>query len=76
MLPPLGVDIGIGQAVTGTPKALFIGFDRVAYSWLDERLWVPRSQITGESEVQETGDAGVVIVSEWFARKLGFWVRQ
>ena len=34
-------------------------------------IWIPRSQIGDDSEVQDSGDCGELIVTEWFARKEG-----
>lgn len=34
-----------------------------------EEVWVPRSLINEESEVQEEGDRGTLIVAGWFAEK-------
>jgi hypothetical protein len=34
--------------------------------------WIPRSVIVGsESEVNEVGDKGTLVIKSWFARKLG-----
>lgn len=38
----------------------------------NEEVWIPVSQINlEESEVTDEGDDGTLVVSEWFARKLG-----
>jgi hypothetical protein len=34
-----------------------------------EEIWIPKSVIDNDSEVQEEGDSGVLSVKEWFARK-------
>lgn len=31
--------------------------------------WFPRSQILGESEVQEEGDEGTLVIPRWLARE-------
>lgn len=40
---------------------------------LDGRVWVPKSQITDESEVWEPDqEAGDLVVRKWFARQKGW----
>ena len=34
--------------------------------------WVPQSQIDEDSEVWQEGDEGTLIVSGWFAEKMGW----
>lgn len=34
--------------------------------------WVPKSQITDDSEVFEVGGEGTLCVTEWFAKKKGW----
>jgi len=38
-----------------------------------EKYWVPKSQIHDNSEVWKKGDVGILIVTEWLARKKG-WI--
>lgn len=40
--------------------------------WGDEEIWIPKSQITDDSEVYKSGTSGELIVTEWFARKQGW----
>ena len=37
----------------------------------DEDVWVPKSQISDDSEVWKKGDEGELIITEWFAEKEG-----
>lgn len=39
---------------------------------MDEPLWVPKSQVHGDSEVYREGTSGDLVVMEWWARKKGF----
>lgn len=34
---------------------------------LEKKVWLPKSQIADESEVQEKGDNGVVVIPSWLA---------
>ena len=36
-----------------------------------ESKWVPKSQITDDSEVYETGHEGKLVITGWFANKEG-----
>jgi len=40
-----------------------------------EDHWVPKSQILADSEVQGHGDQGVLRVTEWWAIKIGLYVK-
>lgn len=33
----------------------------------NEEVWIPKSQISPDSEVREEGDFGTLIMSEWLA---------
>jgi hypothetical protein len=35
----------------------------------EDELWVPKSQISADSEVQHRGDRGCLMVTRWWARK-------
>jgi hypothetical protein len=48
-----------------TDKALLV----VIPEHSEEPLWVPRSQIDESSEVQEDGDEGMLVVTEWIAKE-------
>jgi len=53
------------KAIKETESALLIQTTRV------ENIWIPKSQIDERSEVCSEGDSGLLIISEWFARKEG-----
>ena len=36
-----------------------------------DAVWIPRSQITDDSEVYETGHEGKLVITGWFANKEG-----
>lgn len=36
-----------------------------------EPCWVPKSQITDDSEVWEKGQTGTLVVTQWWAKKAG-----
>lgn len=51
-----------------TPKAIQVK------RWIgDTRFWhwIPKSVITDDSEVWKDGDAGTLVVEDWFAEKEG-----
>ena len=51
--------------IAETPKAILCRF-------VDDREhWIPLSQVSVKSEVQEMGDEGTLIISEWLAEKKG-----
>lgn len=35
-------------------------------------VWIPKSQIQEDSDVNEVGDSGTLIVSEWLAEERGW----
>jgi len=47
-----------------TDKALLCNFG-------DKKEWIPLSQVDDDSEVYQTGDEGVLIISEWIATQKG-----
>lgn len=52
-------------AIAETEKALLVEID-------DEEYWIPQSVIDDDSEVWKKGDAGSLVIAEWFARKAGW----
>lgn len=50
------------SAVHETEKALLVEIE-------GDQYWVPKSQISDDSEVFEDGNEGDLVVSEWFADK-------
>lgn len=37
----------------------------------EEEFWIPKSQIDDDSEVYKMGTDGTLVISAWFAQKLG-----
>jgi hypothetical protein len=37
----------------------------------DKPVWLPKSQITGDSEIQEVGDVGLLVITQWIATQKG-----
>jgi len=54
------------EAIADSPKAVLIDVPGAD----DE--WIPRSRIHADSEVQNAGDKGALIICEWLARKIGW----
>jgi hypothetical protein len=43
---------------------------KIRLNGVDRRdLWVPRSAVSPESEVQEVGDEGTLLVATWYAER-------
>ncbi len=64
-----GVPFDDVEAIRGTERALLC---RLTTDKGDRReVWVPRSQITDDSEVFEVGDAGELVIKAWFAEREG-----
>lgn len=61
----LGEDVGEVMVVHETEFALLC-------KNLDDGLvaWVPKSQVHEDSEVWEKGQEGILIVKDWFAKKI------
>jgi hypothetical protein len=36
-----------------------------------EQMWIPKSQITDDSEVWKQGDEGTLVITEWLAEQKG-----
>jgi hypothetical protein len=53
------------EVIAETGRALLI-FDG------NRQEWVPKSQIGRDSEVQEKGDKGSILIPEWLAKEKGF----
>lgn len=37
----------------------------------DKKLWIPKSVVHEDSEVQSEGDIGTIVIMRWFAEKEG-----
>lgn len=59
------VEVPDTKAIGETEKALLIRFDD------GEEEWVPKSQVTDDSEVWERGHEGKLVVTFWWADKAG-----
>lgn len=62
-----GFDYGEVEGIKETLKALLVDDGT-------QEFWVPKSQIHESSEVNTDTDAGMLIVSAWFAREKGWLV--
>lgn len=52
------------KATRETDKALLVIID-------GESQWIPKSQITADSDVWKKGDEGTLVITGWFATKEG-----
>ncbi len=52
--------------VRETEKSLLVNFGG------EENHWVPKSQLSGDSDVTESGDSGSLIVTKWIANEKGW----
>lgn len=52
------------RAIRETANALLCVVD-------DQEMWIPKSQISDDSEVYEAGHTGTLIISEWLATQKG-----
>lgn len=60
------VEIEDVEVLRETDKALLVSLD------YGDEVWVPKSQISDNSEVYQDGDIGVLTVSPWWAHKHGY----
>lgn len=59
-----GIRIENVRVVHATDKALLCEID-------GDETWIPKSQISADSEVSEAGDEGTLIITEWIAEQKG-----
>ena len=52
------------EALKETDAALLVTIE-------GEEVWVPKSQIDGSSDIQETDDTGTLVLNEWWAIEKG-----
>lgn len=52
------------KALKETDKGLLVEYE-------GEEIWIPKSQITEDSEVTEEGDEGILAIPEWLAEEKG-----
>ena len=62
----MSANLGIGVGIKVTDKAILVELQE-----LGETKWIPKSVIDTESEVNNVGDHGDVVVATWWARKEG-----
>jgi hypothetical protein len=58
------ISLGVCRCVAERPKAILVEFVRGG-----EDRWIPQSVIHADSEVAKKGQAGKLIVLEWWAEK-------
>jgi len=61
------MDIHDAKCIRESDKAIL-----VEASDFDEPQWIPKSQVTDESEVYKPGTDGVLIITDWWAEKQGW----
>jgi hypothetical protein len=54
------------ECLNETPLAL-----RCQFHSLDRTLWIPKSQISESSDIQEVLDEGILVMAEWLALEEG-----
>lgn len=59
---------GTASVKTETDKALLVRFEEDPR----EEVWIPKSQISEESEVYEKGTSGKLVIKKWFAKEKGW----
>lgn len=64
-----GVPFDDVTALRGTERALLCRLTTDA--GVRREVWIPRSQITDDSEVFEVGDTGELVITSWFADREG-----
>jgi hypothetical protein len=73
---PGDVTVGTGRCIRETDAALLVLLmdisDDVDLKLANNELWIPKSQISDDSEVYGLDDEGQVLVTGWWARKQGW----
>lgn len=59
------------EALRETEMGLLVKF-QFEHERTPVERWIPKSQISPDSEVCENGDLGTLIVSLWFAKQAGW----
>jgi hypothetical protein len=70
-----GVDLGSGELIASTERALLIKFSNADYNETEQGTWVPKSQMHPDSALDghyQYGVADEVTVTDWFAKKRGW----
>jgi hypothetical protein len=56
------------RCIGETDKAVHVLFDD------GEKAWIPKSHLrTGDNEIKEQDDQGLLVISTWLAREKGWW---
>lgn len=63
-----GVSISGVTALRGSEKALLC---RIPDGDSSREVWIPRSQLTDDSEIVDVGDEGELVIKSWFAEREG-----
>ena len=58
------VEFEDSECIQETDAALLVSID-------GEEHWIPKSQITDDSEVWKQGDVGTLVITEWIAQEKG-----
>jgi hypothetical protein len=65
----VGFKIDDCKIIKETERAVLVKSDELP----DGEMWIPQSQVHEDSEVWCEGDEGPMIITEWFAKKEGYW---
>ena len=68
--------IEVAEVINETAKAILVRIeptDSVLGMLDNDEQWIPKSQITEDSEVTGINDRGNLVITQWFAEKLGIW---
>jgi hypothetical protein len=57
------------ECIRETEKAILCRIPDALEEGDYRETWIPKSQVTDDSEVYKKGDEGTLIVTAWFARK-------
>lgn len=60
-----GYSMGEGKCIRETDAAILVRVD-------GEQHWIPKSNISDDSEVYKNGDEGGVVITQWLAEQKGF----
>lgn len=69
------IEVGSGKCIKDTEKAVLVQLDDTSeeVNLPSDKLWIPKSQLSDDSEVYGEGDEGRLLVTRWWARKEG-WI--
>lgn len=58
------VGVDVDEVTVETDKVLLVSID-------GQEIWIPKSQVSDNSEVYQKGDSGTMIISLWIAEQKG-----